>query len=43
MENDYIIDCDDETLGNMEFTFGKLKVVMTPEDYRWTDAVSNVL
>lgn len=41
--NDYIVDCDDETLGNMEFTFGKLKVVLTPEDYRWQFAVSKVL
>ncbi|XP_055299812.1 pepsin A-like [Sitodiplosis mosellana] len=31
--NDYIVDCDDQTLGNLEFTFGKFKVVMTPGDY----------
>lgn len=38
--NDYFIDCDDKTLGNMEFTFGKFKVVMTPADYIWKVGVS---
>lgn len=40
--NDYVIDCDDQTLGNMEFTFGKFKVVMTPGDYIWKDGVSTI-
>lgn len=32
-DNDYYVDCDDPTLGNIEFTFGKFKVVMEPGDY----------
>ncbi|XP_031635143.1 pepsin A-like [Contarinia nasturtii] len=32
-QQDYFVDCDDKTLGNVEFTFGKLKIVMTPADY----------
>lgn len=40
--NDYYVDCDDKTLGNMEFTFGKFKVVLTPDDYLWRDGVSRI-
>lgn len=38
--NDYVVDCDDKTLGNVEFTFGKFKVVMTPGDYVSKNGVS---
>lgn len=38
--NDYVVDCDDETLGNMEFTFGKFQVVLTPGDYLYKEGVS---
>lgn len=40
---DYIVACDDKTLGNMEFTFGKFKVVMTPGDYLDVNAVSKII
>lgn len=40
--NDYVIDCDDQSLGNLEFTFGKFKVVLTPGDYIWKYNVSSV-
>lgn len=40
--NDYFIDCDDKTLGNMEFTFGKLKIIMEPADYIWKVGVSKL-
>lgn len=39
---DYIVPCDDKTLGNMEFTFGKFKVVMKPGDYLDKNNVSNL-
>lgn len=35
---DYVVDCDDKTLGNVEFTFGKFKVVLTPGDYLQLDS-----
>lgn len=41
--NDYYVDCDDKTLGNMEFTFGKFKVVLTPADYIWKSGVSTTV
>lgn len=41
-DNDYYVDCDDKTLGNMEFTFGKFKVVMKPGDYLEPHGVSNL-
>lgn len=41
--NDYVVACDDQTLGNVEFTFGKFKVVMKPGDYLDKRGVSNLL
>lgn len=31
--NDYVVDCDDVTLGTLEYTFGEYKVSLAPEDY----------
>lgn len=38
--NDYFVDCANKTMGNMEFTFGKFKVVLTPSDYLLKSGVS---
>ncbi|XP_055299809.1 pepsin A-like [Sitodiplosis mosellana] len=32
-QNDFTVDCNDKTLGKMEFTFGKFKVLLKPGDY----------
>lgn len=40
--NDYFVACDDPTLGNLEFTFGKFKVVMEPGDYLEAQGVSKI-
>lgn len=42
VDNDYYVDCNDPTLGNIEFTFGKFKVVMEPGDYLEGHGVSKM-